>query len=384
MHINIKKLCCSTLVICTVLTATAQNISVPHFESVNTFYGLTASPYIGANSASSLTLRFSPSYVCYIDMSIDADIKKLLHFFSPVSDYRDSGKFDFFGASINFPHIKNKLLSLGIFTGFYDYLGSDSLLQEYVKAKMPEPKFRKKYPASAFKPQNKVKGSGFIISGASKQSLYLGLYTYWNEELQKNLKVNADIRFGGKANFFSFDFFAGAAVGMEIKSSELRAGITMLFEADDYYDFFAEAGVAKIKIEKPSAETFMSDFYASFEARIKSGTVNTAISCFVSPVFLLPSGITDLTLKDSFFAGLNTMLTFGSLNSHGIEGGFSVLASVCSQKPILITPFSFSISPFIVFRIDKLELDCRIPVNPLMYKNLTQMFTGQISMKAVF
>ncbi|AGT43593.1 hypothetical protein [Treponema pedis] len=384
MFANVKKLCCLTFLLFTVLTAPAQNISIPHFESVNTFYGIGSSPYIGANSVSDLILRFSPSHILYMDLSINADIQKLLNFFSPVSDYRKPGKFDFLGASVNFPHIKNNLLSVGVFTGFYDYLGSDSLLQEHIKEKLPEPDFRKRYPASAFRPQNTVKGTGFTVHGALKSGFYMGLYSYWNEELRENLRISGDVRFGGNFDFFSFDFFAGAALPLKIKQSEFRTGITMLFKADDYYEFFTEAGVAKISIADISPNLFMSNFYASFEARIKHDKVNTAIACFISPVFLLPAGINDPALKDSFFTGLNTMLTFGSLNLYNVEGGFSVLASVNPQKPALITPFSFSISPFIAFKINKIEFDCRIPINPLMYNNLKQMFTGQISIKAVF
>ncbi len=381
---NNKKLYCTAFFLFTVLMLKAQHISVPHFENVNTFYGIDAKPYVGAASISSLKLRVMFSHICYADMNIHADIEQLLHFFSPIEGHGSIGVFNFFGGSLNFPHIKNKLFAFSIFTGLYDYLGSDSLLQEHIKAKMSEPVFRTKYPASAFKPQNTISGTGIALHGASKNGFYSGGYAYWNQKLHEDIRIKTDIRFGGKFDFFSFDVFAGAAVPKDIKSAEFRTGITMLFTADEYYDFFLEAGIGKIKIEKPAMENFVSNFYASFEARIKKEKINAAIACFVSPVFLLPSGITDAVLKDSFFAGINTALTFGSLYFYNVEGGFSILASVNPQKPALITPFSFSVSPFITFKINRLEFDLRFPVNPLMYKNIKQMFTGQFSVKAVF
>lgn len=381
---NNKKLYCAAFFLFTVLMLKAQHIFIPHFESTNTFYGIDTKPYIRASSISSLKLRVMFSPICYADMNIHADIEQLLQFFSPIDGRETAGEFHFFGGSLNFPHIKNKLFAISIFTGLYDYLGSDALLQEHIKAKMSEPAFRTKYPASAFKPQNTISGTGIAVHGAAKTGFYSGLYAYWNQKLSEEMQIKTDIRFGGNFDFFSFDLFAGAAVPKNIKSTELRTGITMLFTADDYYDFFLEAGIGKIKIEKPVIETFVSNFYALFEARIKKEKINAAIACFVSPVFLLPSGIMDTTLKDSFFAGLNTTLTFGSIYFYNVEGGFSVLASVNPKKPALITPFSFSVSPFISFKINRLEFDLRFPINPLMYKNIKQMFTGQFSVKAVF
>ena len=81
-------------------------------------------------------------------------------------------------------------------------------------------------------------------------------------------------------------------------------GLAMLFQADDSYDFFTEVGIAEIKIENIDVKDFTSNFYASFEARIKKDLIRSNIACFVAPVFLLPKSINDPLLKDSFFTGL--------------------------------------------------------------------------------
>lgn len=379
-----KKLFIVAFFLFVIVSAYTQIISIPHFENINSFYGDKNKPYFKASSNMFLKLRFIPTNVLYMDININADIKDLIHFFAITDKNKVSGEFNFFGASINFPHIKNKPLSLGIFTGQYDDLDSDSLLQEHVKTKITEPEFRAHFPGAAFKPQNKIIGTGLTISGAIANSVYSGLYVYWNQRIDEKMQIKTDSRFGGSFDLFSFNLFLGVAFPKKTNEIELHSGITMLFEADDYYDFFLEAGIAKIKFEQPTIESFVSNLYSSFEARIKKEIFNFTIGCFVSPVFLLPPGLAGEDFKDSFFAGLNTQFTFGSLNLHNLEGGFSVLTSVNPQKPAIITPFSFSVSPFITFKINQCECDLRFPINPLMYNNITQMFTGQLSIKAVF
>ncbi|MGI5111507.1 hypothetical protein [Treponema putidum] len=362
----------------------AQNFSVPYFENTNILYGLNDSPYVTGNSLLTCKLRIEPSHILYFDMDIDANIDKLFSFFSSVEDPKLNGNFRFKGASINFPQIKNKPISLGIFTGIYDTLGSDSILQEHLKIKMPDPEFRKYYPVSAFRPQNFVKGTGAGVYGTFSSGFYMGAYISWNEKLKDDLKINSDFRMGGAFGLFAFDFFAGAAFPMNVSKTKLRTGIAALFQADDDYDFFTEAGVAEIKLEKMDIKDFTSNFYASFEARIKKDFFNSAIACFVSPIFLLPQSIQHPSLKDSFFTGISTNISFGNIETYNMQGGLFIMGSLNPLKPTLITPFSLLISPFYTVKIKNLELDFRFPINPLSYNETAKIISGQISIKAVY
>ena len=383
-----KKVCAAAAIFCLTvfLHGFAQGVSVPHLESTNLFFGTKGSPYIGATSVTDLKLRFTPSYVCYFDMGLSANVNELVRFFNPVQNtpaYK--GELNFWSASINFPHIKNKTVSVSLFTGNFGELGTDSVLQEHLKTKMEEPRFQKYYPGLAFKPQKKIKGSGFTVYGAFQPGIYTGVYTYWNERLHDKLEVKTDFRMGGTFDFFTFDLFAGAAIPpLNIGNSTFRAGTAMLFTAGENYDFFAEMGLAKVSPQNLSPEEFTKSFYALFEARIKKNIFTASISSFLSPVFLLPAGITNTSLKDSSFLGLNALLAFGNLTESKMEGGLSVLLSVNPQKPALITPFSFSIAPFYTVRTGNVELDFRLPINPLLYNDLKSMIVGQFSIKAVY
>lgn len=362
----------------------SQGFSVPHFENTNIFYGLNSKPYIDADSILMLKLRLEPSNIFYFDMNIDASIDKLIDFFSPVQYPKFNGNFSFLGASLNFPTIKNRPLSLAIFTGIYDTLGSDSILQEHLKVKMPDPEFRRYHPVSAFRPLNFVQGTGFGIYGTFFSGFYLGTYLTWNEKLKDKLQINYDFRMGGAFDFFAFDFFAGAAFSANFINTKIRTGFAMLFKADDDYDFFAEIGIGEIKVNKISVKDFTSNFYASFEARIKKDLIKSTISSFVSPVFLLPKSINDPLLKDSFFTGLSADISFGNLETKNMEGGFFLMGALNPLKPTIITPFSFLISPFYTIKATSFILDFRLPVNPLLYKDIAKMITAQISIKAVY
>ena len=384
----LKRICLTTFILCLTLfhSAYAQIISIPHLESTNVFFGTNNSPYIGAYSDTALKLRFTPSYICYFDAGLYAKVNDLIKFFNPVQEnpaYK--GELNCLGASVNVPHIKNKTVSVSLFTGDFGELGTDSVLQEHLKTKMEGPRFQKYYPGLAFKPQKKIKGSGFTVYGAFQPGMYTGVYTYWNERLHDTLEVKTDFRMGGSFDFFTFDLFAGAAISpLNMGNSTFRAGTAMLFTAGENYDFFAEAGLAKISLRNISPEDFTKAFYALFEARIKKNIFTASISSFLSPVFLLPAGITNMSLKDSSFLGLNALFAFGNLTEGKMEGGVSVLVSVNPQKPALITPFSFSLAPFYTVRINSAELDFRLPINPLLYNDLKNMIVGQFSIKAVF
>lgn len=362
----------------------SQGFSVPHFENTNIFYGLNTKPYITAASLLELKLRMGASNKFYFDMNFDANVDNLIDFFSPIQDPKFNGKFRFLGASLNFPKIKNIPLSFAIFTGIYDTLGSDSILQEHLKVKMPDPQFRSYYPASAFRPRNFIEGTGFGIYGAFSSGFYLGTYLSWNEKLKDQLQIKSYFRLGGNFDFFIFDFFAGASFPKNVLKTKLRTGAAMLFLADDNYDFFTEIGIAEIKVTDMTMKDFTSNFYASFEARIKKDLIKSSISAFVSPIFLLPQIINDASLKDSFFAGLSADIRFGNLETKNMEGGIHIMGTVNPLKPTIITPFSFLISPFYTLNADGFTLDFRLPVNPLLYKDISKMITAQISIKAVY
>lgn len=386
MEHKYKKIICILFIIFIfTLTLIAKDVylSPADFETTNILYAKDKAPYVTISSASSAKVRWRLTHLCYADFAINAYTADIQEIFTKKTEKNPNTVLNFFGASINFPNIKNKTISMNLFTGFYDRLGSDSILQEHLKTAMPEPAFRKNYPASAFRPPNSVEGLGFSVYGAGISGIYSAFYSYWNERLGNDFKFIIDGRLGGSFSFVNLDFFGEAAIPQKITNTELKTGITMLFFTDSYYEFFAEIGLNKIPVTYFSVNNFISNFYASFEARIKKGIFNTNIACFTAPVFNLPVGVSDKT-KDMHFIGFSYMMSFGNITVSRMEGGLSLLACINPQQPAIITPFSFSISPSFTFRIDRAEIDLRLPINPLMYNDLKQMFAGQVSVKAVF
>ena len=78
------------------------------------------------------------------------------------------------------------------------------------------------------------------------------------------------------------------------------------------------------------------------------------------------------------------LLGFGNLEEHKVNGGFSFLTSVNLLNFTEVTPFTFSIGPFITTKIGDVELSLKVPFNPLMYADLRRAVMAQVSVKAVY
>lgn len=105
---------------------------------------------------------------------------------------------------------------------------------------------------------------------------------------------------------------------------------------------------------------------------------------FMASPFQLPNDLESKELRATNFIGFNLLVGLGNLEEHKVNGGVSLLTSVNLLNFTEVTPFTFSIGPFITAKVSDVELSLKIPFNPLMYADLRRAVMAQFSVKAVY
>lgn len=329
-------------------------------------------------------LRFEALKQVYFDLSFLGDI--FLHVNKKNGLYGEMLQKDareFLNASINFPSITGLPLSLSFFFGKYDELGSFSILREHVKSLASSSPSMKSYPANIFRPNLDVKGLGLALYGAASNGFYTGFYTYWNAKNQDAFVYTNDFRFGFSYSTFSFESFLGFVAKKNAGDFRLKAGLVGNIDIDEYELFF-EMGFAELAFQKMSFAHLASQFYVLFEPRVQREFFNASVSFFMSSPFQLPKDLESKKLRNTNFLGFNLLFGFGNLEMHKMNGGFSLLTAVNLFNITEVTPFTFSIAPFFTFSLHELEFNMRMPINPLLYKDLKRAVTFEFSIKAVY
>ena len=329
-------------------------------------------------------IRLETMKAMYFDIFFKGDL--ILHMNKQKGFYADLFQKDiqdFLNASVNFPNMVGRRISLSLFFGKYDELGSDSILREHLKSSASASVFMRSYPANVFRPNLDISGVGLAIYGASSNGFYTGFYSYWNAKINSELTYTNDLRFGFSYSSFSFESFIGFLIKKNAKDFRMRLGVMGSINIEEYELFF-EMGFARLALQNLGWEELNSQFYVLFEPRITRRLFNLAISFFMSSPFQLPSDLESNKLRSTNFIGFNLLLGLGNLEEHKVNGGFSLLTSVNLLNFTEVTPFTFSIGPFITTKIADVELSCKIPFNPLMYANLRRAIMAQVSVKAVY
>ena len=329
-------------------------------------------------------IRLETIKAMYFDIFFKGDL--ILHMNKQKGLYADLSQKDiqdFLNASINFPSIMGKRVSFSLFFGKYDELGSDSILREHLKTNASASTFMKSYPANVFRPNLNISGVGLALYGATSNGFYTGFYSHWNARTNDELMYTNDLRFGFSYSSFSFESFIGFLAKKDAKDFRMRLGIMGAIDIEEYELFF-EMGFARLALQNLSWEELNSQFYVLFEPRITRPLFNVAISFFMSSPFQLPDDLQNKELRSTNFIGFNLLLGFGNLEEHKVNGGFSFLTSVNLLNFTEVTPFTFSIGPFITTKIGDVELSLKVPFNPLMYADLRRAVMAQVSVKAVY
>ncbi|MGP1440508.1 MAG: hypothetical protein ACTTJ3_07205 [Treponema sp.] len=329
-------------------------------------------------------IRLETMKAMYFDIFFKGDL--ILHMSKQKGLYADllqKDIQDFLNASVNFPSILGKRISLSLFFGKYDELGSDSILREHLKSSASASLFMRSYPANVFRPNLNISGVGLALYGASSNGFYTGFYSHWNTKIGEELTYTNDLRFGFSYSSFSFESFIGFLAKKQAKDFRMRLGLMGSIHIEEYELFF-EMGFARLALQDLSFENLHSQFYVLFEPRITRPLFNVAISFFMSSPFQLPNDLESKELRATNFIGFNLLLGLGNLEEHRINGGFSLLTSVNLLNFTEVTPFTFSIGPFITTKVGEVELKLKVPFNPLMYADLRRAVMAEVSVKAVY
>ncbi|MGP1437544.1 MAG: hypothetical protein ACTTKH_00560 [Treponema sp.] len=290
---------------------------------------------------------------------------------------------EFLNVSANFPSIMGKRISFSLFFGKYDELGSDSILREHLKRSASASIFMKSYPANVFRPNLDILGVGLALYGAASNGFYTGFYSHWNAKTNDDLVYTNDFRFGFNYSSFSFESFVGFLAKKNARDFRMRIGLMGSISIEEYELFF-EMGFARLALQNFGWKELNSQFYVLFEPRITRPLFNVAVSFFMSSPFQLPSDLENKDLRNTNFIGFNLLVGVGNLEEHKVNGGISLLTSVNLLNFTEITPFTFSIGPFLTAKAGEVELNFKIPFNPLLYADLRRAVMAQFSVKAVY
>lgn len=329
-------------------------------------------------------IRLETLKAMYFDIFFKGDL--ILHMSKQKGLYADllqKDVQDFLNASMNFPSIMGKRISLSLFFGKYDELGSDSILREHLKSSASASVFMKSYPANVFRPNLDISGVGLALYGATTNGFYTGFYSHWNAKTNEDLTYTNDLRFGFSYSSFSFESFIGFLAKREASDFRVRMGLMGSISIEEYELFF-EMGLARLSLQNLGWEEINSQFYVLFEPRITRPLFNVAVSFFMASPFQLPNDLESKELRATNFIGFNLLVGLGNLEEHKVNGGVSLLTSVNLLNFTEVTPFTFSIGPFITAKLSDVELSLKIPFNPLMYADLRRAVMAQFSVKAVY
>ncbi len=303
-------------------------------------------------------------------------------FFWRLGGDTDPGFLLFDGAEIVFPSVNESDVSLTLFTGYLDNPSSGTFLREALKVRVDDPEFHGMPAGTAFAPGTEIDGTGFAITviPGSRSFAFAG-YSYWNERSGENAAFTVDARLVADGRTASVNAFSGAYVKPGTYDVAFRAGATALFRSEGGHELYAGAGFKGVKANLGDLER---NLYLLFEPRLHLGMTDLVISFFSSPVYPLASDDENLAEAEETYLGLNLLVAYGRLRENGVRTGISLLGCVNPEDPSTVTPFSFSVSPFVSFLVSDYEVALTAVLNPLQIDDPSKAGELRFLLKAVF
>ena len=371
-------------VICIFLLANvfAQVSFVPSFDIFSLTQPKTSVPYFDTHLDAKCMFTLQAFPQAYLDASITANLANPADFFHLDKTKRKPIESFYLSAALTFPRIKNKNVYLALFYGQYDYLNSDKILRETAKVKMESPAFQRDFPTSSLRPDLPINGLGTALYGCLDYlPVYFAGYAYWNGEYTKDkFEVSTDFRVGHSFYAGAVNAFVGAKFSQDIKKTELRAGISGVFQSDDAYEFYYDAGFDKLTF--PIKE-FYKRLYVLFEPRGTFDKFSFGVPFFMAPVSSLPKYMNESGYQDKTFLGMGLKLAGGNLEKYNFEVGASLCAAVNPVDMGQLSMFTFSVSPFVTFAFSRYALDLRVNIHPFAYADISKAVNVSIQLKAV-
>ena len=377
-----RKAFCTLLTVCLAAMLGAQNLSLAEFNLATTGFFREGESTPNIISEGAIAFRYVPSDWLRVKARGTLETSDTVDFFQPVTDLNEPASLAFDGASAEFHEPGNRPVSITLFTGYYDDPASGSLLRELQKTEIPEPEFHSSPSGNAFSPVTEITGTGIALTSAPPRgSAILGMYGYWNNRTGSDASFTCDFRIGGAYTRITYNLFGGLTFASGEPNPGIRTGLTTLFGTDSGNTLYLAAGLRNFT---PGTSTAARNLYFIFEPRIRAGAAELSLAFFSSPVF--PENVPSWISADaeSNYLGSNIGLAFGDGVKGRVRGGINPMGTINPEQPAELTPFSFSISPFISARVSDFVFELTAAVKPLLIDDPLTMGEIRASVKAVY
>lgn len=356
--------------------------SAQSFSLAECKFGMTGTMPDGASlpafaTTGSIAGRFVPFNWLRLTARGSIDIADMLTFLNTFPGQDTKGAIDFDGASVEFPTFMGLPLSLTAFTGYLDDISSDTLLRTQLKTPIATPEFLDLPIASAFSNEAEIYGNGCALAIVPGNNPFVvGMYVYAIQNDARETVASMETRFASYGEVYKANIYGGLSGNFQTSELFVRGGFTALFTTDSGNELFMQAGI--IPFNPTSGSKPEKNLYLVFEPRLHFGFLDIALSFFGSPL-LSDSG----TIEGNYLGG-NALVGFGSVDKDGMRGGISLMGTIDPERPGVLTPFTFIVTPFYTIKVSDYLLEISAALNPLGMNSLSSAGELRIGMKAVY
>ena len=340
---------------------TAQSFSLAEYK-----FGMTGTMPDGASlpvfaTTGTIAGRFIPFNWLRLTARGSIDIGNMLTFLNTFPGQDTMGSIDFEGASAEIPSFVGTPISLTVFTGYLDDLSSDILLRTQLKTPISAPEFFNLPISSAFSNEARINGNGCALAVVPGNSpVAIGLYVYANQNDIQETVVSMEPRVASCGEFFRANVYGGASANFHTSAFSIRGGFTALFTTDSGNELYMQAGI--IPFDPSGSAKPEKNLYLVFEPRLHFGFLDVALSFFASPL------LSNAGIIEGNYLGGNVLAGIGNIEIDRMRGGISLMGTIDPERPGVLTPFTFVITPFYTIMIADYLLEMSAALNPLGMK----------------
>ena len=371
--------------------ATALELTVPQFT-----FGLLAGKRPNEQKfsilqESSIGFRLLHNERFYSDLNLSFHIPDILRFFHPQQQARTLGQFAFVDFSLNFPQLGSRPLYLALFTGRHQSLTGEQYGFQFLKHTIRPVKMRNSELATWFLPPDGQENIGISFAGLISNTGYLGASFGWNAQIRDKQEYGIYMQGGGFSNSMLTNAYCAFHITDKAQALSLSTALSMLFTIHDHFSIFTQAGLHKTNLRSTAvAQDIAGNIFVFFEPRVHLDRIYFDFTFFASKIrdrrytgffptapLIPPPKIA----ANELYGGLNLFCGFGSMELDKLQGGIHLLTAANLKKIKDTSLLVLAATPFFTINLGPCDLDIRITIYPLSYKQPSSMVEGKIALK---
>ncbi len=371
-----------TISVCYVLKAFSQEVSLADLSFQSTAFIQEEDDSPVMLTGGTIALRFMPVAPIELTARTAFYTQDTQKFLSSFDNSQEPAFVLFEGAALSYTALFNRTSTVTVFTGLLDNPASPSLLRRLFKITVEPCEFHGMPAGVPFSPETEIRGNGLALTTIPfNTQVGAGIYTYWNGETGSQFTLTGDLRLVLALDNAFFNFFGGSSWLYGDEKASFRGGATALVRSDSGHELYGEAGIRSISI---GSDDIGKNLYFLFESRLHTNAIDSVFSFFSSPVF--PSTLRNESIMEAetMFLGLNALIAWGRLPIERIRTGISFLGALNPDDPGTVTPFSFSVSPFVTCRLSDYDIQVTAVIKPLLLDDPGTAGELRFLLKAVF